>query len=109
MTSPTLDAEELSVEFFVSEASDGSVAGVMMSVPSQCGLHTADSLRIDGTVMLAMQGGTVLPIDLPELSSANCLRLGELAASGQDLVVGEFTACGLANSYFLQLSVVNLQ
>lgn len=106
MGMPSLNPEVISVEFFASHDPDGTLSGVMMAVPCLCGLSEANSLRIDGFVMLPMKDKRVLQIDLPDLDEGNLARLSALAASGQQLAVGEFTARGLLDSYFLSLTIV---
>lgn len=104
---PDLSADCLSVEFLAAkEPQDGSVSGVMMTVPCECGLSEADTLRVDGLIMLAMKEQAVLNIDLPDLTPACRANLAALAEGGAQLAVAEFTARGLSNSYFLDLKMV---
>lgn len=98
----------LSVEVFAAKDSAGALTGVMMTVPCRCGLNQADSLRIDGLVMLAMRGVAVLPVDLPPLSVESRSAFLALAGSGQRLAVAEFKAGGLLDSYFLNLTFVEV-
>lgn len=107
MGQPSLNTDVLSVEFFASSDPDGRITGVMMTVPCECGLIEADTLIIDGKVMLAMRGTAVLPIDLPDLVDRDRLVLESLAKTGQGLAVGEFTARGLLASYFLALNIAD--
>jgi hypothetical protein len=92
----------LSVEIF---SAMGQAGLVMMSVPCRCGLKWADTLRIDGLSMVAMQSRSIVPIDFPELTSADRDALVGLANAGERLAVGEFTACGLLDAYFLNVTV----
>jgi len=94
--------EVLSVEIF----SSADVAGrpiLMMAVPCRCGLRQADTLRISGLVMVAMSARSVLPVDFPTLTDGVRAKLVALARSGERLAVGEFTALGLFDSYFLDV------
>ncbi len=104
---PDQSPDVMSVEFFAAnDPQDGSVSGIMMAVPCRCGLIEADTLRVDGLVMLAMKGPSVLNIDLPDLTPASLANLQAWAQSGAQLAVAEFSATGLSNSYFLELKIV---
>ena len=103
---PSPNTDVVSVEFFASSDPDGSITGVMMAVPCRRGLREADTLRLDRKIMTAMRGTSVLPIDLPDLEDRDRKMLVSLVRAGQDLAVGEFTARGLLDSYFLTLNIV---
>lgn len=91
----------LPVEFFAAKDS-----GVMvMTVPKRCGLQDGDTLRITGTDLLVMRDKSVLPVDLPAVSESIKERLAGLASLGKPLPVGEFSALGLVNAYFLNVVV----
>lgn len=94
--------EMLAVEFFTSKDS----RGIVMSVPVRCGLRQADTLRVSGETMVAMNGRVVLSLDLPKLNLASRDLLIGLAAKGKVLPVGEFMGRGLVDSYFLNVVVV---
>lgn len=89
------------VEFFAAKGA----YGVVMSVPVRCGLRQADMLRVSGRTMIAMKDRSVLPIDLPELNEQGCELLAGVVARNKLLPVGEFSALGLVDSYFLQVVV----
>lgn len=96
----------LSVEVFAAKDSAGMPAGVMLSAPCKCGLNQADTLRIDGLVMMAVRDRSILPIDLPNLTEQSRAGLLILARLGQRLAVAEFTALGMLDAYFLKLDVI---
>jgi hypothetical protein len=96
----------LPVEVFAAKDIVGNVTGVMLSAPCRSGLKQADTLRVDGSLMLAIRQRSILPIDLPSLSADNQTLLRELAAAGQRLAVAEFTPLGLLDAYFLTLDIV---
>ena len=108
MDSATVLNAELSVEVFAAKDSGGRLTSLMMSVPCQCGLKEADTLRIDGFVMLAMRGVAVLSVDLPALSVESRADFLAWADAGQRLTVGEFKASGMLDSYFLNLTFVGV-
>lgn len=92
----------LSLEFF--SAADAAGRSIMaMAVPCRCGLKQADTLRISGLVMVAMQARSILPVDFPELTEGVRTKLVALARNGERLAVGEFTALGLLDAYFLNV------
>lgn len=93
----------ISFEVFAAKNENGDLMGIMVSVPCRCGLNEADTLRINGSVMLAVRGQSVLPIDFPELSVTSREYLFALARSGQRLAVAEFKTLGLLNAYFLNV------
>lgn len=87
----------------LSSANDEGQPGLMMAVPCRCGLRQADTLRISGRVMVAMRARSILPVDFPELTDSVRMKLVWLAERGDKLAVGEFTALGLFDSYFLDV------
>lgn len=101
------DSASLSVEVFAAKDSAGALTGLMMTVPCRCGLNRADTLRIDGHMVIAMREQTVLPIDFSALTAGVRSNLISLAQSGQRLAVAEFTALGMLDAYFLNLVVVH--
>lgn len=94
------------VEIFAAKDAGGTVQGVMLAVPLGCGLQRADTLRIHGAKLIALEKRSMLPIDLPELDVTAHKDLLAAASSGEGLVVGEFTALGLAKSYVLALEMI---
>lgn len=106
-SSSMLDAV-LSVEFFAAKDASGVLTGLIMSAPCRCGLNQADSLRVDGLVMLAMYGPDVLAVDLPLLSVQSRSDLLSWSRSGQRLGVAEFKAGGMLDSYFLNVTFVGV-
>lgn len=92
-------------ESFAAKDSDGELAGLMLSVPHNCGLAQADSLRISGQTLLAVRNHSVLPLDFAKLTHEARADLFSLAVTGQRVAVAEFTAIGLVNAYFLKLIV----
>jgi hypothetical protein len=96
------EAGALSVEVL-----SGQGLGIMMSVPCGCGLMQGDLLRVDGLTVIVMRLKKVLAIDFPVLSPAVRESLLSVAGSGQQLVVGEFTALGVSNCYWLNVLIVN--
>jgi len=93
------------IEVFAAKDPSGALQGIMMTVPVGCGLKQADTLRIHGTQLLAMERRSILPIDLPKLDEESLKDLLETAKLGQPLAVGEFTPLGLTDSYLLTLEV----
>lgn len=93
------------IEVFAAKDPSGALHGMMMTVPVGCGLKQADTLRIHGMQLLAMERRSILPIDLPKLNEESLNDLVETAKLGRPLAVGEFTALGLADSYLLTLEV----
>ena len=94
----------LSIEVFAAKDSLGTLK-VMLTVPCRCGLKSADTLRIDGSTMVAMRARSILPLDFPALTIGSREKLAYLAALGQRLAVGEFTPLGLSDAYFLEVVV----
>ena len=97
----------LAVEVFAGKDSAGNATGVALLVPLRCGLREADSLRIDGNKVFALRDRSVLPVSLPDLSSECRVSWLALAELGQPLAVGELTALGVSDSYFLKLDFVH--
>lgn len=95
----------ISIEVFAAKDPSGALQGIMMTVPVGCGLKQADTLRIHGSRLLAMERRSILPIDFPEIDEASLRDLVETAKRRGQLAVGEFTALGLADSYLLSLEV----
>lgn len=93
------------IEVFAAKDPSGALQGIMMTAPVGCGLKQADTLRIHGTRLLALQQRSILPIDLPEVDEVSLKHLIETAKLSGELAVGEFTALGLADSYLLALEV----
>ncbi|CAN7779448.1 hypothetical protein LJR296_007897 [Cupriavidus necator] len=93
------------IEVFAAKDPSGALQGIMMTVPVGCGLKQADTLRIHGTQLLALERRSILPIDLPQVDGESLKDLVETAKLGRLLAVGEFTAVGLADSYLLTLEV----
>ncbi|ART61526.1 hypothetical protein CBP36_21420 (plasmid) [Acidovorax carolinensis] len=93
----------ISVEIFAAKDGAGSIQGVMLAAPVGCGLKQADTLRVHGTRLIALDNRSMLPIDLPVLNEAACKDLEAAISRGEGIVVGEFTALGLADSYLLAL------
>lgn len=103
---PVNESGVIPIEVFAAKDSAGEFTGVMMAVPKRCGLKQADTLRIDGTLLMAIRERSILPVDLPEMSEQSRANLIAMAHSGQRLAVAEFTALGLFDAYFLKLEVV---
>jgi hypothetical protein len=95
----------ISVEVFAAKDSTGALKGVLLSVPVDCGLKHADTLRIHGSRLLAMEQQSILPIDMPAFDDACLQDLVETARRHGLIAVGEFTALGLGDSYLLTLEV----
>lgn len=95
----------ISIEVFAAKDPSGALQGIMVAVPVGCGLKQADTLRIHGSRLLAMERRSILPIDLPEVDEASLRDLIATANQRRQLAVGEFTALGLADSYLLALEV----
>ncbi len=83
----------LPIEVFMSDK------GVCVSVPRGCGLEHADALRVDvkRRSLVALRGGSELPIDLPALSEAHCKAL----VNAGEVAVGEFVVQGVVSAYCL--------
>ena len=96
----------LSFEVFAAkDPVTGKLQGVLLSVPVDCGLAQADTLRLHGTRLLALEKGSVLPIDFPPLDDANLRHFEEVISTTGSIAVAEFTARGLADNYLLKLVV----
>ena len=96
-----MSGEILAFEIFAAKDSDA----LMMSVPCKCGLKDADTLRIEGLTMFALRERSILAIDFAALTEAGKNKLARLANSGKTLPVGEFTARGLFDAYFLKVII----
>ncbi len=92
----------LSVEYFAAK----DQLGLIMTVPSKCGLKQADTLRIEGLSMVALQEQAILPIELPDLTESVRAKLEALSAKGYQLPVGEFVARGLVDAYSLRIVII---
>lgn len=81
------------IEVFMSDK------GVCLSVPRGCGLEHADALRVDvdRRSLVAMRGGSELPIELPALSEAHCKAL----VNAGEVAIGEFIVQGVVSAYCL--------
>lgn len=95
----------ISVEVFAAKDPSGALLGILLSVPVDCGLKQADTLRIHASRLFAMEQLSILPIDFPELDEASVQDLTETAKRHGVVAVGEFTPLGLADSYLLTLEV----
>ena len=73
--------------------------GVCLSVPRGCGLEHADALHVDvdRRSVVAMRGGSELPIELPALSEAHCKAL----VNAGEVAIGEFIVQGVVSAYCL--------
>lgn len=91
------------LEFFAERGE----AGIFMAVPCNCGLKQADTLLIKGKDVVAMRNQTIIPIDLPEISSMIRAKLGEMSGQQKRLPVAEFTASGLTDSYYLKVAIAH--
>ncbi len=89
------------VEYFAAKDN----AGLIMVVPKRCGLSKANSIKIDGLAMIAMNGGDILAITMPPLTSELRDQLVHLASQGSKLHVGEFMARGLVDAYSLDIII----
>ena len=97
----------LSVEIFAAKDSGGEGRDCFMAVPLRCGLAEADSLRIDGLLMVALRQKSIMPIDFPPLTESMREKLIAWATRGKPLPVVEFMARGLYDAYYLNVMVVN--
>lgn len=95
----------ISMEVFAAKDVSGELQGIMLSVPVDCGLKHADTLRIHGRRLLAIDHLSILPIDFPELDEAGLQVLAETATRHGVIAVGEFTPLGLADNYLLALEI----
>lgn len=96
------------IEVFAAKDEGGHLKGVMLSVPVDCGLRRADTLRVHGRRLIAMAQRSVLAIDLPSLDDETLAVVRQAASDGGKIAVGEFTALGLADSYLLALDITDL-
>lgn len=94
------------IEVFAAKDEVGAYKGAMLAAPVGCGLKQADTLRIHGARLIALEARSMLPIDLPLLDETSRRALVEAAAREGTIAVGEFTALGLADSYMLALELV---
>lgn len=101
MSASETDQPAMSVEIFAAKDS----GELVMAVPWKCGLKEATVLRVADTFLIAMRNQSVLPIDLPPVSEEVKARLVDVANRGKQLTVGEFSALGLVDGYFLNLVV----
>ncbi|HJV75095.1 MAG TPA: hypothetical protein VJ654_12795 [Noviherbaspirillum sp.] len=101
MNSSEAELQVLSVEFFAAKDS----GEMMMTVPWNCGLKEATTLRVADLFIVAMRGQSVLPIDLPSLDEECKARLIGYAERGKALPVAEFSALGLRDAYFLNVVI----
>lgn len=74
-----------------------------MSVPSHCGLQQADTLRLHGLQLLALEKGSVLPIDFPPIDPINLPDFESVIQTIGAIAVGEFSALGVVEHYMLKL------
>lgn len=89
--------------FAAKDPESGVLQGMLMSVPLNCGLSQADTLRLHGAQLLAIEKGTVLPIDFPPVDTATQRDFEETIRLHGSLVVAEFSARGIAENYLLKL------
>lgn len=89
-------------EFF---AAKGSPTGVFLAVPRDCGLKWAKVLRVDGLEVSAISdvGDSLV---FPEINQFVRERLLALSSMKKPLAVGEFSALGAYDSYFLEILVI---
>lgn len=90
---------QVSVEVFL------SATGIALSVSQGCGLEQADALRVESETgrIVALQGTSELPIDLPLLSQAHCQALLDAGR----VPVAEFVADGMASGYMVGVIAAN--
>lgn len=90
--------QALPLEIFLSSQ------GICMAAPRGCGLDQAQRLEVDVNkrTVIAVKDGSVLPLDLPFLSSAHCQAL---AAAG-NVAIGEFNVRGVSAAYHLPVVVI---
>lgn len=93
--------------FAAKDPASGLLKGILISVPLNCGLAQADTLRLHGTQLLAIEKGTVLPIDFPPLDSVNQRDFEHTVCTAGVIVVAEFSALGIAENYLLKLESSN--
>lgn len=103
----TGQGELLAVEIFAAKDADVTGAGVFLAVPRKCGLWEADTLRINGLAMVALQRKSIMPIDFPPLTESVREKLVAWAATRKPLPVAEFMAHGLYDAYYLNVLVVS--
>jgi hypothetical protein len=87
------DVLAVSIEVFL------SAGGVCLSAPRDCGLEYADSICVDvkSRSLVALSGGSALPIEMPQLSEAHCQAL----VAAKEVAIGEFTVRGVVAAYSL--------
>lgn len=95
------------MEVFAAKNATGDVIGVLIAVPQRCGLKQADTLQIDKDMVFALSKRSVLPIDLPRLSTESRNSLIAHSTTGKKLPVAEFTPLGVLDSYLLNLVVIS--
>ncbi|WP_304350884.1 hypothetical protein [Comamonas testosteroni] len=94
----------LSFEVFAAkDPVSGSLQGILMSVPVNCGLVQADTLRLNGSQLLALEKGSVLAIDFPPLDEASKRDVEETMKAHGAVAVAEFSALGMVDNYLLKL------
>ena len=93
----------LPFEIFAAKDAGGVTAGIFLSVPYRCGLREADTLRLEGRYLVALQFKSIMPLDFDPLSEGDCERLATWVQTGKPLPVAEFMARGLYDAYFLNL------
>ena len=89
--------------FAAKDPESGVLQGILMSVPLNCGLSQADTLRLHDAQLLAIEKGTVLPVDFPPVDTATQKDLEETIRLHGAIVVAEFSARGIAENYLLKL------
>ena len=99
-------AEVLSVEVFAAKDLEGGLTGLAMTVPCHCGLNQADTLKVKGLALSALRASSVLPIQLPDLSTKSHADFLAWSKTGEKLAVAEFMATGMLDAYFLDLLFV---
>jgi hypothetical protein len=99
-------SELLFVEVFAAKDLEGGLTGLAMTVPCHCGLNQANSLRIDGFSVLAVRSSSILPLNLPALSTQSRSDFLAWSKTGEKLAVAEFMATGMLDAYFLDLVFV---
>lgn len=97
--------QPLSIELFVATSCGNAKPQLFVSVPHKCGLSGANAIKLVDKNMLAMKDQSILPIVFTELSPGVASRLHKLGVEGHKLVVGEFSAVGLLDAYFLDINV----
>lgn len=94
----------ISFEVFAAKDSvTGALLDILLTVPVNCGLHQADTLRLHGAQLLAIEKGSVLPIDFPPLDLVNQRAMEATLHSAGVIAVAEFCAMGMTDNYLLKL------